>query len=603
MGRKRVAVEQGSLFEPPGKLLYGDNLEMLRREVKEESVDLVYLDPPFNSKRAYNVLFKERDERESAAQAKAFEDYWRWGPQAVQAFQRLTGTQAEERGVPAKLAELAEALHRFIGPSDMLAYLVMMAERLVALRRVLKPTGSLYLHCDPTASHYLRLVLDAVFGHAAFRNEIIWKRTTAHSGAKKFAPIHDVLLYYARGDAPVWNTPRTEYDGEYLDKYYRFDDGDGRLYWRADLCAAGIRHGRSGVPWRGIDPTAKGMHWKFTVERLDELDAEGRIYWPPRGTMPQYKRYRDELKGVAVGDIWSDIDRINPVGSERTGWATQKPVALLERIIAASSNPGDLVLDPFCGCGTAVEAAQKLGRRWIGIDVTYLAIDIVKKRLSRVFPNAELYREVGAPRDVVGARALAEKDRRDATNEFQRWAVPLIGANHAGEDPKQMKRGMDRGIDGYIRFKDDPEGGSKKVLLSVKSGKVSSRDIRDLRGTMEREKAPIGVFITLNQPTREMVKEAAEAGTWSSAAFEPGRSFDRIQFLTIEDIFAGKRPQYPGQTRPGRSTAPPPPSKETGPKKGLGVVDVRGERERVVKVARTTPEAAPARRRRAASDS
>lgn len=220
------------------------------------------------------------------------------------------------------------------------------------LRRVLKATGSIYLHCDPTASHYLKVVMDAVFDPRRFRNEIIWKRTTAHSSAEKYAPVHDTILYYGRGDEPVWNKPRTGYDQAYLDKYYRFDDGDGRLYWRADLCAAGVRHGSSGKPWRGFSPTGKGMHWKFTVERLDELDREGRIYWPTGGTgWPQYKRYREELKGLSVSDLWDDIDRINPVGSERLGYPTQKPESLLERIVTASSNEGTRYLIRFADAG------------------------------------------------------------------------------------------------------------------------------------------------------------------------------------------------------------------------------------------------------------
>jgi site-specific DNA-methyltransferase (adenine-specific) len=401
---------------------------------------------------------------------------------------------------------------------------------------VLKLTGSIYLHCDPTASHYIKLLMDAVFGADHFRNEIIWKRTTAHSSAQKYAPIHDVLFYFVKSPGRIWNSPRIGYTDEYLQKYYRFDDGDGRLYWRADLCAAGIRHGRSGVPWRGIDPTAKGMHWKFTVERLEELDAEGRIYWPKGGTMPQYKRYREELKGKAVADLWDDIDRINPVGSERLGFPTQKPEALLERIIKASSNEGEVVLDPFCGCGTAIAVAEKLKRRWIGIDITYLAINLVQRRLRDSFAEQlSPYEIVGAPTDVQGAEALKEIN----PYQFEWWAVDLVNARPA----KDHKKGADRGIDGYINFFDDKSGQAKQVIVQVKSGHIGVNHVRDLKGVLEREKAAIGALITLREPTQPMLTEAAATGFYESKDF-PGR-YPRLQILTIAELLAGKKLEYP----------------------------------------------------------
>src|SRR5665647_3719779 len=308
-----------------------------------------------------------------AAQIQAFGDTWVWTPTTDEQYASLMAGE-----VPPRVADAVGAFRTLLGENDAMAYLVNMAPRLVEMHRVLKQTGSLYLHCDPTMSHYLKVLLDGIFGPQFFRNELIWKRTSSHSSAKKYAPVHDVILYYSKSKKLTWNTPRTGYDEEYLDKYYHFDDGDGRLYWRADLCAAGTRNGRSGVPWHGLDPTAKGMHWKFAVETLDDLDKEGRIYWAKGGQgWPQYKRYRDELKGLVVSDIWTDIDHINPVAAERLGYPTQKPIALMERILEASSNPGDVVLDPFCGCGTTVDAAQRLGRTWLGIDVTYIAIDLI----------------------------------------------------------------------------------------------------------------------------------------------------------------------------------------------------------------------------------
>ena len=517
-------------MDEKNKLYFGDNLQILREHVADSSVDLIYLDPPFNSNANYNVLFKEKSGEESAAQILAFEDTWGWGLEA-QAFYEEIVTSG-----PRKLADLIQALRAFLGTNDMMAYLVMMAIRLVELHRVLKLTGSIYLHCDPTASHYIKLLMDAVFGADHFRNEIIWKRTTAHSSAQKYAPIHDVLFYFVKSPGRIWNSPRIGYTDEYLQKYYRFDDGDGRLYWRADLCAAGIRHGRSGVPWRGIDPTAKGMHWKFTVERLEELDAEGRIYWPKGGTMPQYKRYREELKGKAVADLWDDIDRINPVGSERLGFPTQKPEALLERIIKASSNEGEVVLDPFCGCGTAIAVAEKLKRRWIGIDITYLAINLVQRRLRDSFAEQlSPYEIVGAPTDVQGAEALKEIN----PYQFEWWAVDLVNARPA----KDHKKGADRGIDGYINFFDDKSGQAKQVIVQVKSGHIGVNHVRDLKGVLEREKAAIGALITLREPTQPMLTEAAATGFYESKDF-PGR-YPRLQILTIAELLAGKKLEYP----------------------------------------------------------
>jgi DNA modification methylase len=537
-GRRGSAPVGGSSTEPPNLLAYGDNLTVLSNPeyVATESVDLIYLDPPFNSNVNYNVLFSEHGVR-AAAQIKAFEDTWEWNTESARAYQETV-----EQGGP-----VASALHAFrivLGDTDMLAYLSMMAPRLVAMRRVLKPTGSLYLHADPNASHYLKVLLDKVFGPKFFRNEIVWKRTTAHSGARKYAPIHDTILYYGNGKAPVWNDLRTAYDPAYLDKYYRFDDGDGRLYWRADLCAAGVvRHGSSGKPWRGIDPSAKGMHWKFGIETLDRLDTEGRIYWPPRGTMPQYKRYRDELKGKAVPDIWDDIDRINPVGSERRGFPTQKPVALLKRIIEASSNEGDVVLDPFCGCGTSVEAAIELRRNWIGIDITHLAIGHIKNRLVEKYGPAILttFRTVGEPTTVEDAVVLAKED----PFQFQAWALGLVGARIA----TSSKKGGDEGVDGRLFFHDRVGAPSRQVVFSVKGRQPAPTDVRDLISVIYRENADIGVFISLHKPSPNMYALAESVGHPDGVA--------RVQLRTIDDLLTGRGIDYPIATFEPRTFWPP----------------------------------------------
>jgi DNA modification methylase len=518
---------------PDNILYYGDNLDILRLYVDDESVDLVYLDPPFNSQADYNVLFAEQDGTRAAAQIKAFEDTWEWNLEAEAAYREIV-----ERGGQAALA--MQAFRTFLGTSNMMAYLAMMAPRLAELHRALKPTGSIYLHCDPTASHYLKMLMDAIAGAENFRNEVVWKRTGAHSSAKKYAPIHDIILYFRKSHQATWNAPRTEYEQEYLDKYYRFDDGDGRLYWRNSLTAAGTRKGSSGLPWRGIDVAKTGQHWKFTRETLDQLDAEGRIYWPPKeGGFPQIKRYLDELKGKAVSDIWDDIDRINPVGGERLGFPTQKPEALLERIIRASSNEGDIVLDPFCGCGTAIAAAQKLGRRWIGIDITHLAITLIRHRLQDAFGSKinKSYRIVGEPVSLPDAESLAEQDRY----QFQWWALGLVGARPT---PKDQKKGADKGIDGRIYFHDEKgTEKTKQVVLSVKSGHIGAKDVRDLAHVVNREKAAIGVLITLKEPTKPMLTEAAGVGFYESVWGK--KKHPKMQILTIAELLDGRTIDMP----------------------------------------------------------
>lgn len=383
------------------RLYYGDNLDILRKHIPDESVDLIYLDPPFNSNRSYNVLSKAKNGEDAQAQIQAFDDTWTWSHDSEAVFIALvTG------GAPVKVAEALEAMRKLLGTNDVLAYLVMMAARLVELRRVLKPTGSLFLHCDPTASHYLKVLMDAVFGIDQFRNEIIWKRTTAHNSARRFGPVHDDILFYSKTDRYVWNPQYESYSETYMDAKYRHRDSDGARYMLDNLTGPGVRTGPSGQPWKGFDPTLIGRHWQPPsycydryeavtgqplsqfpfLERLDRLEEIGLIEWPRKeGGRPRYRRYLDHSAGLPAQDVVTDIDPINARAAERLGYPTQKPIALLERIVSAASNPGDTVLDPFCGCGTTIDAAQKLDRRWLGIDITYLAIDLVDKRLRHTY--------------------------------------------------------------------------------------------------------------------------------------------------------------------------------------------------------------------------
>jgi DNA modification methylase len=538
-------------------LYYGDNLDVLRRHLKDESVDLVYLDPPFNSNQSYNVLFAAKDGSDAAAQIKVFGDTWHWDQAAAREFQETV----EQGG---KVSEVLQAFRLFLGTNDMLAYLTMMAPRLVELHRVLKDTGSLYLHCDPTASHYLKLLLDAVFGAANFRTEIVWKRSSAHSdtkqGRKDYGHIHDTLLFYTKSDEWTWNEIYTPYSDEYVGRDYKLvDEETGRRFRRGDLTAArpggdteydwrvkkheGVKERwiadlddeylkpRAGWEYKGVGPY-EGRYWAYSKENMRQFAQEGRLRHTFDGT-PEYKRYLDEMPGVSLQDLWTDITPIIAGTAERLGYPTQKPEALLERIVEASSGKGETVLDPFCGCGTTVAAAEKLKRRWIGIDITHLAISLIKSRLQTAFGGAAKYRVIGEPTTLDGAKALAESD----PYQFQWWALGLVGARGVEE-----KKGADKGIDGRLYFHDAPEGGkTQQAVLSVKAGHTSVAHLRDLRGVVDREKAALGVLLTMQEPTRDMRTEAASAGFYES----PWGKHPRLQMLTVEELLSGKGIDYP----------------------------------------------------------
>ena len=511
-------------------LYYGDNLDILRRYCQNESVDLIYLDPPFNSNQTYNVLFQEKDGSQSASQIKAFGDTWHWDETAARSYEETV-----EAG--GQVAEAMQAFRKLLGTNDMLAYMSMMAPRLVELRRVLKPTGSLYLHCDPTASHFLKLLMDAVFSPANFRTEIIWKRTSAHSdtkqGRRQHGRIHDVLLFYTKNDDWNWNPVYTEYDREYVENFYRFvEPGTGRKYRLDNL--AGPGGAAKGNPRYEVMGVIR--YWRYSKERMQELISQGRVVQTNPGSVPAYKRYLDEMPGVPLQDLWMDIRPIGSQAAERLGYPTQKPVALLERIIQASSKEGDTVLDPFCGCGTSIAAAQKLDRRWIGIDITQLAISLIRYRLGDSFGKDCQFEVIGEPTSLPDATALAKQD----PYQFQWWALGLVRAR-----PTDEKKGADRGIDGRLYFHDEKGGKTKQIIFSVKAGKVTVSHIRDLVGVISREKAQIGAFLSLEPPTSPMRKEAASAGFYKSPW---GKQYPRIQLLTIEDLLGGKKIDYPEST-------------------------------------------------------
>jgi site-specific DNA-methyltransferase (adenine-specific) len=520
-------------------LYYGDNLDILRRYIPDESVDLVYLDPPFNSNADYNVIFKDESGRSTDAQILAFEDTWHWGPDAEAQYAYLTQTGRNQGKVPSTVSTIIAALRSGIGENQMMAYLVEMAVRLVELHRVLKQTGSLYLHCDPTASHYLKLVLDAIFGPDNFRAEIVWERAGAHNmRIKGWARVNDSLLYFTKSDEFTFNQIYTGYGPAQLKRYRK--DENGRLYTGQDLTFSTIRRLRQ-FEWRGVKPPPH-RSWGADLEQLEAWYAEGRILLKRDGTprFDGFKVYLDETKGKVLGTNWTDIPRIPNTSGERLGYPTQKPVALLERIIEASSNAGDIVLDPFCGCGTALVASQKMERQWVGIDVTYLSIAVMRARLKDSFGLADVP-VVGQPTEVDGARAMLVGSGLDGQYQFQWWALDLIGAQPMGG---AQKKGADRGIDGVISFSTGPHGEVGRALVSVKSGGVNSSQVRDLKGVLEREKAEIGIFITLEEPSAPMQLEATTAGVYHSDL--SGKDYQRVQIYTIRDLLEhGRKPDLP----------------------------------------------------------
>jgi DNA modification methylase len=413
----------------------------------------------------------------------------------------------------------------------MMAYLAMMAPRLVELRRVLKPTGSIYLHCDPTASHYLKMLMDAVFGPQHFLSDIVWKRTHAHGNVgRNYGAVYDCLLFYARTPDYTWNQIFLPLSTQLVAAKFRYADPDGRRWQSVTLRNPGLRPNLH-YPFTASNGVTYHPHpngWSCNQERMKKYDTENRLHFPKPGGQLRLKMYLDESPGARMDNNWLDIPPINSQAQERLGYPTQKPEALLDRILTASSNEGDIVLDPFCGCGTTISVAQRLNRQWIGIDVTHLAISLMKHRLQTAFGSAAKYGVIGEPTDLDGAAQLAADD----PYQFQFWALGLVGAR-----PTEEKKGADKGIDGRIYFHDEGSAGkTKQIILSVKGGKTSSPHVRDLLGVLDREKAQIGVLITLQEPTRDMKTEAVKAGFYESA----WGKHPRCQILTIAELLDGR---------------------------------------------------------------
>jgi DNA modification methylase len=509
------------------RLIYGDNLTIMRT-MPNACVDLIYLDPPFNSQRNYNIIYKKLTGQPVPEQEEAFCDAWEMDAEKEEMARKMP-IVLRDYGVDEDIVLFWKAwidALRHTQP-ELLAYLVYMTYRLFDMKRILKPTGSIYLHCDPTASHYIKVVMDGVFGHQNFRNEIIWQRTNVHNAAKQYGRIHDVLLFYTKGTNYTWNKMAMPYSHAQTKRYKK--GKDGRLYTGQDLTASRPNSDSGRFEWRGTMPST-GRGWGYTIEQLEEWWANGKILIKQDGTprMDGLKVYLDEMPGKPPQSIWTDISRIANTSSERLGYPTQKPIALLQRIVQVSSNEGDVIFDPFCGCGTAVYAAHLLGRKWIGCDIAILSVRLIRDVLLKRYGLTENkdYEISGIPLSVEGAEELFDHD----PHQFQHWAVELAGGFSS------TKTTGDKGIDGRIHF--EVKKKLNNMVLSVKGGKLSPAFMRELRGTFEREQSDtkMGGLICLQQPTKGMREEAASAGIYTVL----GKDYDKLQIRTIQELFDGK---------------------------------------------------------------
>ena len=505
-------------------LYLGDCLNVLRENIKDESVDLVYIDPPFNSKRDYNIFF---DDKEIQTQRIAFEDTW-----------TLTNIQDSLTELHTLEHEDLWALlivYQKVAPHAF-PYLVMMSLRLLELHRVLKPTGSFYLHCDPTMSHYLKTICDLVFGPKNYANEIIWQRINAKGNVqRKFGAVHDIIFRYTKNlGEDIWNQVYRPLNPEYVENNYRhIEEETGRRYTQSDLTAPIQRASKGQIyVWKGISPPDTRC-WVYAKEKMEELEAQNRIIYTKNG-MPRLKRFLDNNEGEKIPDVWTDLTQV--LGGEYLGYPTQKPKALLERIIQASSNEGDVVLDAFCGCGTTVDAAESLHRNWIGIDISPIAISLIKRRLNDTYEGHVNKFEIrGTPKDKESAIELWKQN----PNAFQDWWLTEFEVFSTTFGTK----GADKGIDGIGQYLIDHKGNETiRAAFQVKGGThIQSKDIDALIGAMDKHKCQLGVFLTIEDPTKPMLDTVAGSGFVQV----PGFQYPRLQILTLKDYFKNKRPKLP----------------------------------------------------------
>ena len=543
-------------------LYYGDNIKIMREHISSASVDLVYLDPLFKSNLDYNILFKAGGLTPDEAQMTAFKDTWAWDDGANEAYDEVQDLSNVH------LVNIVNALKEALDTSPMMAYIVMMTIRLNEIYRVLKPSGCMYLHCDPTASHYLKIILDALFGPTNYLNEIIWRRTGSHNNSKRFGPIHDVIHFYRKSPSYKHLPSFRPYTRGHVSSYFKSEDAKGK-YWTNAIHGKGLRNGESGKPWKGFDPTSAGRHWAVPSdlvemlgidpdlpqhEKLDAMSDIGVIDFPAAssGSLPTYRQYLNRSPGLLSQDIWAyqphtrgilhnspeaideDVRWLTAQGDdERLGYPTQKPVGLLKRILLASTKKGDVVLDPFCGCGTTIEAAEEVKRKWIGIDISPFAIQLVRN--ARII--GKNYDVRGLPTTIEGAKLLAQQDT--IKKAFEIWCVSTL------DGYPNEKKGADKGIDGRIKFRPGGTSGpSKYAVVSVKSGKLKADDIRAFKDVANREKSTsmgFGVFVCMNEPTAKM-----RAGANNVPLIEvAGIKYHAIQIITVDEMLHGKRPKLP----------------------------------------------------------
>lgn len=527
--------------KPANKLYYGDNLTVMQAHMRSGSVDLIYLDPPFNSNRTYNLIYSKLTGAPLPEQEEAFCDAWDLDAEKIEMARQMPVLLREE-GIDEDVVSFWMAWVNALKTAQpkLLAYLIYMSVRLVQMRKLLKPTGCIYVHCDPSASHYMKVFMDSIFGHQNFRNDIIWKRTNTHNDAKTWSRVSDNILFYSKGPRFTWNTPREAHSEEYVAAKYRHDDGDGRTYRLDNMTSPNPRPNMM-YEWRGFPYPVAG--WRYSRDTMQRLHDEGRVWYPRRADgaddttkRPQLKRYLEEMKGGVMGNVWTDILPINSRALDRLGYPTQKPKPLLARIIEASSNPGDVVFDPFCGCGTAIYAAHEAGRRWIGCDIAILSVRIVRDVLAARYALHEGldYEVSGVPLTVEGADMLFSEDPR----QFQHWVVELAG----GFSSKAWSN--DRGIDGRIYF--ETSAGLRSMVLSVKGGKLKPDFTREVMGVVSREaNVDIGGLICRLPPTRGMLQDAATAGSVAIG----GKHYPRLQIRTVADLLAGRGFDTPSHVR------------------------------------------------------
>ncbi|PNE11678.1 MAG: site-specific DNA-methyltransferase [Beijerinckiaceae bacterium] len=502
------------------KHYFGDNLDVLRDHIDQESVDLVYLDPPFNSQENYNVLFKERSGAGVGAQVEAFRDTWKWEDGAANAYEDVMRFNGD-------VALVLKGYRTWLHQSPMMAYLAMMGARLIEMRRTLKSNGTLYLHCDSTASHYLKILMDAIFGVESYRNELFWKRSNPKSHISTNFPIcTDTILRYSKADRVTYHQPYGDHDPEYVAKAYKYDDENG-VYRLLPLLNPNDKRPNLTYEFLGVTRV-----WRWTKDRMQQAYESGLVVQLKPGAVPQYKKYLEDSKGRTITNCWTDIPQA--AGNEALGYPTQKPVALLKRIISASSNPGDVVLDPFCGCGTTIEAAEQLDRQWIGIDVTHYAVTLIEKRLQKIGLTRDKYTVMGRPTTIGDAHELACRNK----HQFQWWAAWLLGA----QTYREAKIGPDGGIDGNIFFNNGPYG-TGRIIISVKGGEnVGIGMIRELSAVVNEQEADMGILVLLKEPTGPMVSFANGAGFVRKSAH--GR-LPKLQIMTVAELLEGTRPKLP----------------------------------------------------------